>query len=104
MLLCNGRLCFCVPLDHAPQKPIEKIQISGADYSQGKPRIADDLMVITERAEGYITICRIHDPAHIECRIQIRTTSSPDLACIDEQFIYLPAGRHGMLVLDRPQW
>ena len=104
MLLCNGQLCFCVPLDHAPQKPIEKIQISGADYSQGKPRIANDLMVITERAEGYITICRIHDPAHIECRIQIRTTSSPDLACIDDQFIYLPAGRHGMLVLDRPQW
>ena len=104
LLFCNGRLCFCVPLDHAPDKPIEQIKISGVEYSQGKPRIFGNLMVITERAEGYITICQIHDPERIEARVQIRTTASPDLACVDEKSIYLPAGRHGMLVLDRPAW
>ena len=69
---------------------------------RGKPRIDGKLLVMVERAEGVVTFCDFSDPLRIRVLSQARTTASPDLPAFDGERVYIPGGRQGLLIFDRP--
>ena len=77
-------------------------KVEGVAHYRGKPRIFGQLLVTTERAEGTITFCCCRDLHHIRTISQMETTASPDLAVADGKSVYIPGGRQGLLIFERP--
>lgn len=76
-------------------------EIDGLPGVMGKPRVADGLLVATERARGLISFAEITASGAVRVLCTLRTSGSPDLACIMEDYVYVPAGRQGLLVFSR---
>ena len=82
---------------------VQMLEIQGLDHWAGKPRVKDGLLVMTERARGWITLadCTNSQVLHGICRLE--TSGSPDLACIEGNDVLIPAGHGGLLVLEKPE-
>ena len=76
---------------------------TGAEACAGKPRRCGDWMVITERAEGLITLCDASAFPTLKVIARAKTTASPDLAWTDGESIFIPGGRQGLILLKAPR-
>ena len=101
-LLVNSQGGYFVRDLNRPEEIPALQKVEGVAHYRGKPRIFGQLLVTTERAEGIITFCCCGDLHHIQAISQMETTASPDLAVADGQNVYIPGGRQGLLIFERP--
>ena len=101
LLVNSGGRYFWVPLSGNRENLTAREVDADIPY-RGKPRISGRLLVTADRAEGIITFLDSSEPDHLRPVSQLRTTASPDMPVIDRNRVYIPGGRQGLLVFDRP--
>lgn len=98
LLVQKGR-CLSLPL--IPGKG--SLQIQEDARLRGKPRMFGDLLILTERAKGVIILADASEPEDLKVFCEVRTTASPDLAYMDDEHIWIPGGRFGLLIGNLPR-
>ncbi|MBQ8509830.1 MAG: hypothetical protein IJ493_07990 [Clostridia bacterium] len=79
-------------LDYREMTPV---RIEGAAL-HGKPVVRGNLLCVTDRLDGYVTLCDISDPASPRLIRQLNFSGHPDMACPIDGGVILPLGHQGL--------
>ena len=65
----------------------------------GWPRVFEDIMVLSNRAEGIISLYDVSELTSPVLIAEIYTNGLPDIAAYYDGKVYVPVGQYGLLVI-----
>ena len=74
---------------------VKNIKIPGV-WLSGKPAVYGNILTVSDRIEGNVTICDIKSPEAPELLFRARFNGHPDIVFVYEDTAYIPLGHQGI--------